>query len=147
MARYTVRMWVPKPLLKYTYKGKVLLNENNPKNEKILTAYLKRRRLKAYWVGSLDEAKNVLMHKKILGVILDDSFRNEHEHTGQDLVKFIRREKAEELRGLPIFLVCVVETAVLQEYEYLKINRYFDTDDHRVKEVVHEMEPYFIERD
>ena len=68
-------------------------------------------------------------------------------HNGQDLVKYIRQEKAEELRGLPIFLVSIVETAVLQEYEYLKINRYFDTDDHRVKEVIAEMEPYFIERD
>ena len=57
MARYTVIMWVPKPLLKYTYKGKVLLNESNFKNQKILTAYLKKRRLKAYWAGTLEEAK------------------------------------------------------------------------------------------
>lgn len=140
-------MWVPKPLLKYTYKGKVLLNESNPKNQRILTAYLKRRRYKAYWAGTLEEAKKILEHKKVLGVILDNEFRHDHEHTGQDLVKFVRREKAEELRGLPIFLVSLVETAVLQEYEYLKINRYFDTEEHRVKEVVAEMEPYFIERD
>jgi len=140
-------MWVPKPLLKYTYKGKVLLNESNFKNQKILTAYLKKRRLKAYWAGTLEEAKNILAHKTILGVVLDHDFRHDHMHNGQDLVKYIRQEKAEELRGLPIFLVSIVETAVLQEYEYLKINRYFDTDDHRVKEVIAEMEPYFIERD
>ena len=124
-------MWVPKPLLKYTYKGKVLMTENSLKNERILKAYLKKHRYKAYWVGNLEEAKNILDHK----------------NTGQDLVKYIRREKGEEFRGLPIFLVSRVETAILQEYEYLKINRYFDTEDHSVKEVVEEMEPYFIERD
>lgn len=147
MARYTVMMWLPKLLQKFTYKGKILLNENNVKNQKILTTYLKRHRFKAIWVGTLEEAKSILERKKILGVILDHSFRHDHQHTGQDLVKYIRKEKAEELRGLPIFLVSVVETAVLQEYEYLKINRYFDTEDHRVKEVILEMEPYFIERD
>lgn len=140
-------MWVPKPLLKYVPKGKVLLTESNPKNEHALKAHLKQYRLKALWAGSLEEAKHILESKHILGVVLDNEFRHDHDHTGQDLVRYVRREKAEELRGLPIFLVSVVETAVLQEYEYLKINRYFDTEDHRVKEVVEEMEPYFIERD
>lgn len=140
-------MWVPKPFLKYIPKGKILMTESHPKNERVLRAHLRRYRLRAYWAGTFEEATRILEHKKVLGVVLDHEFRHDKEHNGQDLVRYIRREKAEELRGLPIFLVSLVDTATLQEYEYLKINRYFDTEDHRVKEVVTEMEPYFIERD
>lgn len=140
-------MPLPEFILKRIPKGRVLITESNPKNEKYLTAHLEKFRFKVYHAGSLEEAKKIIEKKKILGVVLDHNFRHDHDHTGLDLVQFVRKERAEELRGLPLFLVTDIETATLQEYEYLKINRYFDTEISRVGAVVREMEPYFIERD
>lgn len=128
-------------------KGKVLITAHNPKNREYLTRYLKKHRFKALHVETFEEAKKLLDKRKVLGCAIDHTFTADHEHTGLDLVRFIRRDRAEELRGLPIFVVADVDTATLQEYEYLKINRYFDTTQERVGYVVDEMDPYFIERD
>ncbi len=140
-------MFIPDFLQRRLSKGKVLITESNPKNKEYLTKYLKKHRFKALHVKTLEEAKELLDNKTVLGVIVDHSFESDPAHTGLDLVQFIRRERAEELRGLPIFVVSDVDTATLQEYEYLKINRYFDTTRERVGFVVDEMDPYFIERD
>ena len=140
-------MQLPEFISKHIPKGRVLLTESNPKNQKFIAAHLKKYRLKALHAGTLEEAKHILNKKKVLGVILDHEFQHDHDHTGQDLVRYVRRDQAEELRGMPLFFVGDVDTATLQEYEYLKINRYFDTTTHRVAEVIREMEPYFIERD
>lgn len=139
-------MWFPDFIQKRIAKGKVLLIENHPKNERLLTAYLRKYRLKAVHANTFEEAKKILEKKKVLGVIIDHTFRNDKEHTGQDLVRYVRREN-ESLRGMPIFLVSVVDTAELQEYEYLKINQYFDIEESTVAVAIREMEPYFIERD
>jgi CheY-like chemotaxis protein len=127
-------------------RGKVLINENNPANEALLRAHLRKYRLRAYHAPDLATAKNLLIKKHMLGLVLDHNFRADPAHTGLDLLRFIRKER-EELRGFPVFLVTSVNTDVLMEYEYLKINRYFDTENNRVSFVVRETEPYFIERD
>ena len=128
-------------------KGRILITERHPKNERYLAAHLKRHGLAAIHADSLEAAKALLEKRKLLGVILDHEFRSDPEHTGLDLAHYVRREKPEELRALPLFLVADIETATLQEYEYLKINRYFDTTQDHVGYVVDEMSPYFIERD
>ncbi len=139
-------MWKPAFVQKFFSRGSVLINAHNKKNEHYLKTLLKQHNYYVYFAPSFAAAKNILENKKILGVVLDHTFRHDPEHTGENLVAYIRKEN-ENLRGLPVFLVASVETMVLQEYEYLKINQYFDTEKNRVKFVVEEMVPYFILRD
>jgi CheY-like chemotaxis protein len=127
-------------------RGKILITENNPKNEAIIRAYLSKYRLRAFHAPDFETAQTLLTKKHLLGVLLDHEFRADPGHTGLDLLRYIRKER-EDLRGFPVFVVADIETATLQEYEYLKINRYFDTSKNRVGFVIRETEPYFIERD
>lgn len=132
---------------KFKSKGIVLLTENNPRNEQILRVLLKKHRYKSMHAATLEEAKEILeKKKKVLGAIIDHEFRKDKEHYGYELLKYIRRENV-YLRAFPVFLVSSIETYDLLEYEYLKVNRYFDTDLTRANYAMDEMVPYFIQRD
>lgn len=132
---------------KFRSKGIIVLTAKNPKNEQVLRILLKKYRYKTLHAPTYERAKEILENKKkVLGLILDHEFRADTEHKGYDLLRYVRRENV-YLRAFPVFLVSSVETIDLLEYEYLKVNRYFDTELTRPTFAVDEMEPYFIQRD
>ena len=139
-------MWIIDAIQQRIPRGRILITENNPKNEKFLRRHLRKFRLKALHASDFATVQRILEKKKVLGVIIDHEFRADPEHTGLDVLRYVRKE-SEVLRKLPVFLVADIQTAELQEYEYLKVNRYFDTTKNRVAFVIKEAEPYFIERD
>lgn len=132
---------------KFKSKGIILLTENNPKNERILRDLLRKHRYKTLHAPTYERAVEILeKKKKVLGMILDHDFRNDKEYKGHDLLRYARRDNV-YLRAFPVFLVSEVDTYDLLEYEYLKVNRYFDTTLTRANYAVDEMVPYFIQRD
>lgn len=135
-------MKLPAFILRRIPKGYVLMLESNDKNAAIMELHFRRHRLKPLRAATFEEAKEKLKHKKLLGAVLDHTLANDKEHSGADVLKYIRREMPYDQQKLAAFLVALVPTAVLQEYEYLKVTRYFDTEENRIAFVVDEIATY-----
>lgn len=139
-------MLIPKFIRRLWPVGSVLIMENNPKNERKLQALFKKHKMKTVWVGSYEEATTLFKEKSFLGVVLDHEFRNDPDHRGYDLLRFIR-ENQEGFLNFPVYLVGSLLTADLIEYEHLKIVKYFDTEETLVGPVVEEIAEYFMPRE
>lgn len=131
---------------RYIPVGKVLIMEYHPKNQERIKKRFRKWRMRTVWVGSYEEAKAQLLKEEFLGVVLDHKFRNDPDHRGYHLLRYIRREN-EDLVRTHVYLVTSVETADLMEYEYLKLVRYYDTEMHTIGRVVDEIAEYIMPRD